>query len=366
MNDGLSRQSEEVAAALGAAIREGRWREGQFLPPLREIARQQSAGYKTVWRAVKTLESQGLVSSEPRKGYRVVGTAATGGSPDGNGGRTLVFVHAKDPSEVSGGEHSRMWAGAREEAARHGMVVLVHPVYEDVISPETAAELAEVSTGVLCDRPDDESVQVLIDAGLKLVRIHNYRRGLPVDAVSQDDSGGVVRAVEYLASRGHQRIGYFDSVEWVRSQGKEPANVLMRLAGYHIATRRFRTSEDPGLIVPAGLDTPGRLQKLVEAGATAAVCPHGDLWRVCSEGVELPEDFGVVIWRGLEGGSDFPKEEMPSHVCWSREQMGRESVRRLVERLENPDMKPATILVDVELTDCGTGGRGPAARAGGQ
>jgi DNA-binding LacI/PurR family transcriptional regulator len=361
MNDNLSRHSEEVAAVLVAEIREGRWREGQFLPPLREIARRQSAGYKTVWRAVKALEAQGLVTSEPRKGFRVVGSAAAGSLADANGGGTLVFVHAKEPAEVTGGEHSMMWAGAREEAAGRGMVVLVHPVYEEVISRKTAAELAEVSTGVLCDRPDDESVRVLIDAGIPLVRIHNYRRGLPVDAVAQDDSGGIVKAVEYLAARGHKRVGYFDSVEWVRSQGQEPANVLMRLAGFQIATRRFETSEDAELIVPAGLDSPGRLRKLIDAGATAAVCPHGDLWRVCAEGVELPEDFGVVIWRGLEGGSDLPEEELPSNVCWSRHQMGREAARRLIQRIENPEMKPATILVDAELTDRGTGGRGPAA-----
>lgn len=355
MDAGLSRHSEAVATRIGEGIRSGSWRVGQFLPPLREIAREQGAGYKTVWRAVKALEAEGLLASEPRKGYRVVSSVPKF-CPELKG--ALVFVHAKSSEESEeGSEHALMWAGAREEALGRGMTVLVKPFAGPAINAIEAQELLGAAAGVICDRVDIDSVMALVEAGLPVVRIHNYSAGLPVDAVVQDDMGGITRALKYLADCGHRRIGYLDTSEWLRPSG-ESYNTEVRLAGFQAGRGNLGLDLDPELVLSVNLQSHGALADLLAAGATAVVSPHMDIWEVASDGVKLPDEFGRVAWCGLPGGLPEDDPEVPSHILWSREEMGREAARRLMARIENPEMSPVTALISTQLVDRGTGGRG--------
>ena len=52
-------------------VTEGRYTEGEFLPPIREISAQCGVSPETVRRGLKYLESEGLVEAEPRQGFRV-------------------------------------------------------------------------------------------------------------------------------------------------------------------------------------------------------------------------------------------------------------------------------------------------------
>jgi len=64
----------------------------------------------------------------------------------------------------------------------------------------------------------------------------------------------------------------------------------------------------------------------------------------------------VVLWGAdqLRG-----EEELPTYVTWSKEQMGREGVRRLLLRMNRQSVEPAAIVIPAQLVDRGTGGRGP-------
>ena len=64
--------------------------------------------------------------------------------------------------------------------------------------------------------------------------------------------------------------------------------------------------------------------------------------------------FGEPMGNGGE-------EDYPTHVAWSKEQMGREAVRRLFAMLEHPEDMAVTVKISTELVDRGTGGRGPEA-----
>ncbi|MET8151997.1 LacI family DNA-binding transcriptional regulator [Actinoplanes sp. NPDC049668] len=89
-----------------------------------------------------------------------------------------------------------------------------------------------------------------------MVFIDRVPDGVPADSVVLDNVGGARRAIEYLLTTGHRRIGYI---------GGDPAvsTGAARLAGYRSALADAGLSYDPGL-VSLGNHT-------VEAATTAAM-----------------------------------------------------------------------------------------------
>jgi DNA-binding LacI/PurR family transcriptional regulator len=351
------RVREQIAAGLLAP--------GQCVPSERDLGRAMRVSRVTVRRGLDQLVREGLLRREAGRGYFLRDLSAPDAAKMGGATRTaLVFVHNHPETELAAGTyHARMWAGAREEAARAGLLTLISSIEGPALSRERAAELAKVAAGVLCDYTDAGSIRTLLQAGMPVVQIDYYGDGLPVDAIVQDDTGGIISAVEHLHAHGHRRIGYLDTTARLRAAGRA-RNAEGRLSGFLTACGRLGL--DPALVGPADLDAgdaAASTESLVAAGATALVVPHGELWASAREalarrGAASPGDFGVVVWGDPPTGREAG---FPTSVTWSKEQMGREAARRLLLRLSRPDVGPTTIVIPTEIVDRGTGGRGPGA-----
>ena len=81
---------------LCALIESGRFAGGEFLPTVRELSARYGVARKTVNRALKVLECDGLVAAEPRQGYRVLARA---GDPDQGCPIALVTQRVPDPKQ---------------------------------------------------------------------------------------------------------------------------------------------------------------------------------------------------------------------------------------------------------------------------
>ncbi len=357
--------TRQVAEEIRGRIRSGELGPGDAVPSERELSRVMEVSRVTARNALLRLVKGGLLRREPGRGYFVRSASESGAAPNGRAGGALVFVHGKSVEEIApGSTHAAMYAGAREEAALAGRTVLVNPVREPVITAEKARELGAVSGGVVCDHTGADSLRALMEAGVPTVQIHYYCSGVAVDTVVQDDAGGIALAVEHLAGHRHRSIGYLDTSAALRAAGVG-ANAEMRRAGYELACRRHGLDISEALI--AEIDARGALggrglEKILAAGATAVVSPHAGIWdrglaAFTAAGKRLPGGFGVVVWSSVPEGP--ASEGNPTHITWDREQMGREAVRRLLLRLERPDVEPAQVVIPARLVDCGTGGRGP-------
>jgi LacI family transcriptional regulator len=190
---------------------------------------------------------------------------------------------------------------------------------------------------------------------------YHRQPGLAADAVVQDDAGGIGLAVGYLRSHGHHRIGYLDTTAQYRASGRA-LNAEQRLAGFKAAAADLGIGPEC-VIQPFAGDAAGTVGRFLDGGVTALVLPHIDHWPAIRaelerRGLALPGDFGLVAW-GLDPkpGDGSP---CPTAITWSREQMGREAVRRLLVRMRGERVEPATVLIPCRLVDRGTGGRGPA------
>jgi DNA-binding FadR family transcriptional regulator len=91
---------------------------GEFLPPVRELGRSHSVDMKTMWRALKGLEAEGLLVSVPRQGFRVTGRVndPTRGCPVGFvlsaqlAGTPLNEFHVRLMAELQGAAGRRGWS----------------------------------------------------------------------------------------------------------------------------------------------------------------------------------------------------------------------------------------------------------------
>ena len=81
------RESSGLLGALRSRIRSGELAPGAFLPTVRKLSKSGGVAHGTAWRALKTLEAEGLVEARPRRGYLVVAAGERGGA-----GGTLAYV----------------------------------------------------------------------------------------------------------------------------------------------------------------------------------------------------------------------------------------------------------------------------------
>jgi DNA-binding LacI/PurR family transcriptional regulator len=358
--------AEKVIGRLREEIGAGRMEPGRYLPSERELCRQFSVSRFTVRSALGSLVAEGLLERRPSRGYLVRGAGE--GAMNGGSRGSLMFVHAHPEGELLSGYHARMWAGARLEAARLGSRIVITSVHGEKATRAKAEEIGRISAGVMCDSDDEEWVDALLAAGLKVVRIDHLavRADAPrLNTVIQDDYQGISQLLEHLYSRGHRRVGLLDFCR--AFDPRRRGHSARRLGAYVGECRRLGIAEDRDLIAEVRAEEvagSGPTLSLLDAGATALIASHGFLLPGARAGLverklEIGADFGLVVYGEPAGNGDA--EDYPTHVAWSKERMGQEAVRRLFAALENPDEAPLMLKVPTELIDRDTGGSGPEA-----
>jgi len=199
----LGRAAAGVAQRIGHDIRRGRTASGQFLPPVRELAGVYSVGSKTIWRALKALEAEGLIAAEPRQGYRVL-------PPDGDAvrGCPLAYVAGGSPEEWIGST-DRLLNALREAGERRGWSLLAVGCGGKGRSEVLDQLRAARAFGIALDTHEPGMMRAIRDSGVPAVMLNSWIAGSGLDSVMQDGQLGGLLAAEHLIERGCGRIAYF-------------------------------------------------------------------------------------------------------------------------------------------------------------
>ena len=345
------RSSVGVIEALKAGIVSGGIKAGNFMPGERELSTQHSVARMTVRRALKVLESEGLLRAEPGKGYRVLSRAN-----DPTRGCPIAFALAEqEPGADWRDLNLLLLKGLQQAAERRDWPVL--GVGAAGQKPERIVEqcTAGRAWGLVAGTHNPELIGLAARAGLPVVMVDTWDPGLAVDVVFQNGFLGGTQAVEHLVAGGHRRIAWFGQVDMgVHSAARfGGASTAMRLRGLELPAGFEIDALSP--------DAAGKLRALLSrADRPTAVLA---LWQPClraaadvvrSMGLAVGRDVELIGWSPVEQydqavAAHFHGARVPPVVEWSIADMAEMAIDRLASRREHPEQPPVTVNVQTRI-----------------
>jgi DNA-binding LacI/PurR family transcriptional regulator len=357
---GGGRTAVGLADEFRGGITDGTYPGGQFMPPVRELARRHGAAAVTVHRALKMLAADGLVVAQPRHGYRVVPGA---GDPDR--GLPVAYVNSSRHDVGTGRDqfHRTLLMEFQRVAGARGWSLLT--VDADSMNAIQAAEQVAAANccGVITNTVRGELWERLRDTGVPTVLVDAWKSELEVDCVLQDGLRGGMQACTHLLERGHTEIAWVGPALDIGN-----AQILERYGG---AVAAMKTLGKPfAAEVDAPLGDAGAAQEAVRDLLKRKKRPRAilALWQdataaVAAAAAELGlaagRDFELVGWCTEEEydsfiPSLFERGSTPAAMTWSISRMADAAVARLKQRRAEPRLEPLVLRVPTQLR---TGGR---------
>jgi LacI family transcriptional regulator len=218
----------------------------------------------------------------------------------------------------------------------------------DLLLRQQVEAIIVIPTYGTCMRLDRRFGETLADEQTPVIVLDHAVGGGRLDYVVSDDRTGATSVVAHLIERGHGRIAFLGTGKW-----SSPATD--RYKSYRAAMLRAGLAIEPGMIF-RGLVTPedaaAAMAKALDAPEppTAAFVASdylvlGALQVIAARGLRIPQDIAVA---GFSDAVFAPFLNLTT-VRRSPIEMGKTATRRLLERIENPDLPPEGIVTPTEL-----------------
>jgi LacI family transcriptional regulator len=179
------------------------------------------------------------------------------------------------------------------------------------------------------------------------------RTGIPqADAIRTDNALGGRLATTYLIERGHQRIACITGPEFLRSSSE-------RVAGYRQAMQAANLKVRPEWVVAgdfhqeSGFQAVKQLLQLDEPPTAVFACNDlmalGALCGLHEAGLSVPKDISLIGYDDIQMASySVPRL---TTIRQPGEELGELAVKRLVERLNNPELSFRQDVLPVQLVE---------------
>lgn len=264
--------------------------------------------------------------------------------------RTLGVVIADNRNPF----YAEVLNGIEEAAREKNYHIILANTQRDYQKEEEAINLllAKRVDGLLItpvqDRNDD--IKNLIEANIPFVIVGRDFKNIEVDAVYNDEVKGGFLATKYLIKKGHKRIALINGF-----LHKSPARG--RLEGYKKALKEYGIPFDDSLVSVGDIDVKDgyeRTKQLLEKNLDfTAIFAYNDMMAfgamraIKEKGLRIPEDIGLV------GYDDIPFSSLISPslttIRLKKQELGVESLKLLLSRINVSRKKTKKIMLDVEL-----------------
>lgn len=269
--------------------------------------------------------------------------------------RTLGVVIADNRNPF----YAEVLNGIEEAAREKNYHIILANTQRDYQKEEEAINLllAKRVDGLLItpvqDRNDD--IKKLIEANIPFVIVGRDFENIEVDAIYNDEVKGGFFATEYLIKKGHKRIAFINGF-----LHKSPAQG--RLEGYKKALKEHGIPLVDMMVSVGDIDvedgyerTKQMLEKNLDFTAIFAyndMMAFGAMQVIKEKGLRIPEDIGLV------GYDDIPFSSLISPslttIKLKKQELGAESVKLLLSRINGSREKMKKIMLNVELIVRGT------------
>jgi LacI family transcriptional regulator len=327
-----------------------------FMVSIKDVARSAGVSSATVSRVIG---NKPYVSDEIRQ--RVLQIAAEMGYQPDHTARRLRHQSTSKVvglvvTDITNPHHSALAGGVEDLAYAEDMSVLLcntdytperHRFYLERMLSERAAGLILTPTFA---PPDSRLLAALRAAGVAVVLIDAPVAGHSFDLITVDDRGGAFDAVSHLIARGYERIGIIAGRQTLPT-GQN------RLAGYFDALRAAGVAPDEALVQigdfsrASGYRLAGDLLDLPQPPRALFVCNNdmtaGALHALNARGLAIPDEVALV------GFDEPPWAEIVrpplTVVAQPAYEIGREAMRLLLRRIQEPNAAQATLTLPARL-----------------
>lgn len=364
----------EIARKIKELITSGSFQAGDCIPSERSLLIEFEVSRETIRRSLNELIKEGILSKEKSRGYYIPKKSVLPIVTQKE--NAVIFLPTK--TFIDDNEHL-IWQGAREYCLKNNLK-MIEEDFINVTSLELASKLKKIKKmgiGILSDITKQEILMKIYNAGIPLVHIYHPMEDLPFDTIVQDDLLGIKLAYEHLISKGHRKICLLDKSLSIIKIGGVAYNQLRRRIGYQFAAEQTNTF-DPKLIINIDhdysfLETENDcFSRITQSGATALIFPNTINYEILKDGLHRSatkfsthkntakaiktNKFGIITW----GDHLFhTSNNAKTHINWSKQQMGQEGVRRLIEKIKEPHLPSITITIPTYLVKGNSSGKGP-------
>lgn len=264
--------------------------------------------------------------------------------------RTLGVIIADNNNPF----YAEVLSGIEAEAKANNYHIILTNTRRNYQEEENAIDLllAKQVDGLLIApvQEKNEDIYKLIDSKIPFVVVGRDYENLSVDAVYSDESKGGYLAAEYLIKKGYKNISYIGGYTY-----KSPAR--RRLEGYKKALTDYGIPVKESLIKIGDIDiedgysyTKDLFDQGIDFQAIFAyndMMAFGAIKAIKERGLKIPEDIGVVGYDNIL----FSSLVSPplTTVNLKKVELGRESVRLLLSKINGHRKKDKKIVLDVDL-----------------
>lgn len=269
--------------------------------------------------------------------------------------RSLVQQRTKVIGVVVSDLHNPFFAdvadGIEEAAYRHGYRAMLSSGFLDPKRErgaiDTLLELRVdglIMLGSMMKVAKTERVAATVPA----VLVGRHTRSKSLDSVGVDDSAGAREAVEHLVGLGHSRIAHIHA--------GTAAGAPRRRSGYEKAMKRHGLAEHIRSVKGAFTEAGGfgAMKEILASGdiPTAVFAPNdfaalGAMEAIDEAGLDIPGDISLVGYDNLTL-SELPRIGLTT-IGQPREDLGREAVHLVLERLDEERVTARHVVVPPNL-----------------
>ncbi|CAN5558551.1 GntR family transcriptional regulator [soil metagenome] len=347
----------EVAERYRADIESGRLEPGDRLPTDVALAELNGISRATAHRALAELQRWGLVVRQRRVGTLVASREST------RTGRVALVLDQIVPErdfprhDLVGGlhaglgeDHSLLWCDSKLDVDRE---------------IDFLQRMATEADGIICwptgDPRTTPVLRELVEKRVPIVLLDRIPEGLEIDAVTNDSVDATRHALEFLFSRGHERIGFFGFNK------PHVSTVVERIAAFRaVYAERGLSTEGLMRLIPAELefsDDELLIQAVHDAfftlrhgsqPITAAFCVQDMLGMAVQRsadalGVRVPDDLEIATYN------DWPAMMLPRpwqahRIVTGANKIGLAAAERLNQlMLRLPNSGPEVLRIPAEF-----------------
>jgi len=304
----------------------------------RAINNKPDINEKTKKRILKVAQELGYVRNDTAVALRTKKTGTIG----------VVIADNRNPF------YAEVLNGMEEAAREKNYHIILANTQRDYKKEEEAINLllAKRVDGLLITpvQDKDDDIKNLIDSNIPFVVVGRDFENIELDAIYNNEVKGGFLATEYLIKKGHKRVALINGFLY-----KSPARG--RLEGYKKALKQYGIPLDDDLLSVGDIDVKDgykRTKQLLEKELNfTAIFAYNDMMAfgvmqaIKEKDLRIPEDIGLV------GYDDIPfcslMNPALTTIILKKQELGTESVKLLLSRINDRHKKPKKVILDVEL-----------------